>query len=60
MKGITKDEKDFILAVLKQQLNKFEKEGKTVTYHEMPLFLAVEKEYDVFLRELIKKIKTNR
>lgn len=56
MTELNRDEKNLIVAVLKRQLEKFEREGKTITYHEMPQFLAVEEEYDAYLRELIKKL----
>ena len=54
---LTKDERRFIVTILKRHLERFEKEGMTIALHDSPAFLAAEQKYDVFLRELIRKLK---
>jgi rRNA pseudouridine-1189 N-methylase Emg1 (Nep1/Mra1 family) len=53
--NLTKNEKEYLLSVLKKELTHFKKDKKTVLF-ESAGFLKAEEEYESFLNDLIKKI----
>jgi hypothetical protein len=53
----TEDEKKYLKALVKKELDAFEKEGKTVLITEtFPNFLAADAKYDQWLKDMIKKL----
>ena len=53
--NLTKNEKEYLLSVLKTELTHFKKDKKTVLF-ENASFLKAEEEYESFLKELIRKM----
>lgn len=54
---LTKDEKEYLKRVIKEDLKELKKEGKTVIHHPFPRFLAGEKKLEDFLKKLIEKLE---
>lgn len=53
--NLTKNEKEYILSVVKKELEHLKKDGKTILF-ESASFLKAEEEYESFLKDLIKKL----
>jgi hypothetical protein len=53
--NLTKDEKDFLAYLTREELKKFEKDEESVIF-EPPSFLALEERYEEFLERLLKKL----
>ncbi|MBW2978319.1 hypothetical protein KY331_05730 [Candidatus Woesearchaeota archaeon] len=53
---LSKEEKELIKALLKQELKRFEKK-ETEILTENPPLLAIEEKYDEFLKKVLKKLK---
>ncbi|MBS3176275.1 hypothetical protein J4457_03500 [Candidatus Woesearchaeota archaeon] len=50
-------EKEYLRALLKREIKRFEEEGETVLEGMPAPFAAAEQRYDDFLKGLLKKIK---
>ena len=55
--NLTKEEKEFIKLLIKNKLEEFKKEEKTIIEQDKPSFLAAEVKYEEFLKALLKKFK---
>ncbi|MEK6856960.1 MAG: hypothetical protein AABX39_00030 [Nanoarchaeota archaeon] len=53
--NLTKNEKEYLLSVIKKELAHLKKDEKTVLF-ENAGFLKAEQEYESFLKELIRKM----
>jgi len=57
---VTKQENDFLVALVKHQLEMVVKERKTIIAFPNPAFFAGEQKYEGFLADLIKKLEHGR
>jgi hypothetical protein len=55
--NLTKEDKEFIKLLIKNELKEFKKEGKTIIEQDKPSFLAAEAKYEDLLKALLKKFK---
>ncbi len=51
------DEKEYLKALLKRELDNFKKEGKTASMDAAVRFLKAEHEYSHFLERLMEKLE---
>ncbi len=54
--NLTKDEKDLLTYLTRQELKKLEEDDKSIIF-EPPSFLALEERYEEFLERLLKKLE---
>jgi len=54
---ITSQEKKFLRELLRKHLNDFEKNEKVSLRYSSPRLISAEIQYDLFLKDLIKKIR---
>jgi len=57
---LTKQEHEFLLELVKHQLDSVVKERKTIIAFPNPAFFAGEQKYEAFLADLVKKLKHDR
>ena len=54
---LSKDEKDYLKAIVKKELARFQKEGKIASGDAAVKFLKAEHEYGHFLENLLENLK---
>ena len=53
----TKQEREYLKTLVKHQLEMLQKENKTIIENPAPQFVAAEKEFQEFLKSLLKKFE---
>lgn len=53
----TDNEKKYLKAIIKKELDNYEAEEKTIIEEISPAIVALEEKYDIFLTELLKKLE---
>ncbi len=54
---LTKEEKEYLRQIVREDFERLKKEGGMVIHHPFPGFLAGEKKLEQFFKELIKKLE---